>query len=185
MVMAVLLAGWLWQQRSDREAVLAISRPVAAGQVITSADLRVVQVAGVPGTIGGTESGSVVGSTAAVGLVTGQILTRDMVTSDPIPGTGQRIVGLQLDATRAPTGLAPGDAVVVVAVPPAGDPSATEALDSPTVLAAKARVISTQLIAGTGTRMSLLVPQAVAERVTAYGAAGRVALLQAPIGGDD
>ena len=183
-VMAVLLAGWFWQQKSDRFAVLVITEPVPAGAVLTANDLEVVEVSGVKGAITSTESDSVVGAIASVGLVDGQILTRDMVTSDPLPGPGERVVGLQLDATRAPAGLRPGDAVAVLAVPPAGDPSTAGALDDPMVLAPKATVASATAIEGAGTRLTLLLPEPVAERVTAYVAAGRVALIQAPTGGD-
>ncbi|ABL81053.1 SAF domain [Nocardioides sp. JS614] len=183
-VMAVLLAGWFWQQKSDREAVLAIDHSVPAGAVIAKDDLRIVEVAGVDSTISSEDAQTVIGSTAAVGLVEGQILTPDMVTSKPLPGPGERVVGLQLDATRAPTGLLPGDVVVVIAVPPAGDPSSPAELDDPTVLAPQATVASADVVEGAGTRLTLVVPEAVAERVTAYVAAGRVALVQAPIGGD-
>jgi hypothetical protein len=183
--MAVLLAGWFWQQKSDREEVLAVAHPVAVGAVIEADDLKVVAVAGVTSRISSEDAASVVGSTAAVGLVEGQILTPDMVTSKPLPGPGQRVVGLQLDATRAPSGLLPGDVVVVLAVPPAGDPSSPAELDDPVVLAPKATVASAEVVEGAGTRLALLVPESsVAERVTAYVAAGRVALVQAPIGGD-
>lgn len=183
-VMAVLLAGWFWQQNSDRQEVLAVAHPVAPGTVIAPVDLKVVAVAGVASTISSEDAASVVGSTAAVGLVEGQILTRDMVTSKPLPGPGERVVGVQLDATRAPTGLLPGDVVVVLAVPPSGDPSSPEQLDHPTVLAPQATVASAEVVEGAGTRLELVVPDSVAERVTAYVAAGRVALVQAPIGGD-
>jgi hypothetical protein len=74
--------------------------------------------------------------------------------------------------------------VVVLAVPPAGDPSSPSELDNPTVLAPRATVASAEVIEGAGTRLALVVPESVAERVTAYVAAGRVALVQAPIGGD-
>ena len=104
-----------------------------------------------------------------------------MVTADPLPGPGERVVGLQLDATRAPAGLTPGDVVVVIAVPPEGDPSTPGDLDNPTVLAPSATVASAAAIEGAGTRLTLLVPEPVAERVTAYVAAGRVALVQAPV----
>lgn len=184
-IMAMLLAGWLWQQHSDRQAVLAVARPVPAGHVITASDLRIVDVAGVRGAIGSAKTATVVGSSAAVGLVEGEILTPAMVTRQPIPGPGESVVGLQLDATRAPSNLASGDAVNVVAVPPSGGPSSTQALDSPTVLASKATVVSADLVAGTGTRLTLLVPQGVAQRVAAYVAAGRVALVQTPTGGGD
>ena len=184
-VMAVLLAGWFWQQKSDRDEVLAVAHPVAAGTVIKADDLKVVAVAGVTSTISSEDAASVVGSTAAVGLVEGQILAPDMVTSQPLPGPGERVVGLQLDATRAPSGLLPGDGVVVLAVPPAGDPSSPAELDDPTVLAPKATIASAEVVEGAGARLALVVPESVAERVTAYVAAGRVALVQAPIGGDD
>ena len=183
-VMAVLLAGWFWQQTSDRHSVLVIAEPVPAGALITAKDLEIIEVSGVKNAIASTESDIVVGATAAVGLVEGQILTRVMVTTDPLPGPGERVVGLQLVATRAPAGLMPGDAVVVLAVPPAGDPSTTDELDDPTVLAPKATVASSTAIEGAGIRLTLLLPEPVAERVTAYVAAGRVALVQAPIGGD-
>lgn len=183
-VMAVLLAGWFWQQKSDREAVLAIAHPVPAGAVIAEDDLQVVEVAGVDSTISSEDAQTVIGATAAVGLVQGQILTPDMVTSKPLPGPSERVVGLQLDATRAPTGLLPGDVVVVLAVPPAGDPSSPAELDDPTVLAPQATVASAEMVEGAGTRLALVVPESVADRVTAYVAAGRVALVQAPIGGD-
>jgi Flp pilus assembly protein CpaB len=183
-VMAVVLAGWFWQQNSDRHEVLAVAHPVPAGTVITPDDLKVDAVAGVTSTISSEDAASVVGSTAAVGLVEGQILTRDMVTSKPLPGPGERVVGLQLDATRAPTGLLPGDVVVVLAVPPSGDPSSPEELDHPMVLAPRAVVASAEVVEGAGTRLALVVPDSVAERVTAYVAAGRVALVQAPVGGD-
>lgn len=183
-VMAVLLAGWFWQQKSDREAVLAMVNPVPAGAVIGEDDLQVVEIAGVGSTISSKDAQTVIGATAAVGLVQGQILTPDMITSEPVPGPGERVVGLQLDAARAPTGLLPGNEVVVLAVPPAGDPGTPARLDDPTVLALQARVASVELVEGAGTRLSLVVPESVAARVTAYIAAGRVALIQAPIGGD-
>lgn len=183
-LMAVLVAGWLWQQRSDRIPVLVTSHAVAAGAVITPGDLKIVDIAGVPGALSSSQSRAVVGSTAAVGLVAGQVLTGDMVTRDPIPGPGERVIGLQLDATRAPSGLVAGDVVSIVAVPPSGDPSTPELLDSPTVLTSSAKVETAQLIEGAGTRLTLLVPDAVADRVASYVAAGRVALVQAPIGGE-
>src|SRR3954451_5031492 len=60
-VMAVLLAGWLWQQKSDRHEVLELARPVPAGAVLTSEDLRVVEVSGVIAAISSSESRSVIG----------------------------------------------------------------------------------------------------------------------------
>jgi hypothetical protein len=72
--------------------------------------------------------------------------------------------------------------VIVLAVPPSGDPSDPEALGSPRVLAAAASVFGADAVEGAGTRISLVVPEGEANRVAAFGAAGRVALVQAPIG---
>lgn len=184
-VVSVLVAGWLWQQKSDRVEVLSITRPVPAGEVIDDRDLGIVEVAGLDNGIPASDADRVVGRTALVGLVEGQVLTTGMLASTPVPATGERVVGMQLDATRAPDGLRPGDRVVVVAVPPTGDPSTPEALDQPEVLAPVATVASAVRVEGAGTRLTLVVPQEVAERVAGYAAAGRVALVQAPLGGDD
>lgn len=183
-LLSVLVAGWLWQQRSDREEVIAMVRPVPVGVVISASDLGVVEVAGVEGGVPWSESGNIIGKAAAVGLVEGQILTPDMLTTDPVPGPGERVVGVELDATRAPGGLMPGDVVSVLAVPPTGDPSTPEQLDDPTVLADDVTLGGLERVEGAGTRMTLLVPREVADRVTAYAAAGRIALVQAPLGGD-
>jgi hypothetical protein len=119
-----------------------------------------------------------------VGLVAGQVLTPDMLTTTALPASGQRVVGMQLDSTRAPTGLVPGDLVEVLAVPPSGNPGTADQLDEPDVLAGSATVASADVIQGAGTRLTIVVPADVADRVAAYVAAGRVALIQAPLGGD-
>jgi Flp pilus assembly protein CpaB len=183
-LVCVLAAGWLWQQKSDRVEVLAAARIVPAGAVIGRDDVRVVDVAGVRGAVRASEPPSVLGSTAAVALVPGQILTRDMTTSRPVPRSGERLVGVELDGTRAPAGLVPGDRVTVLAVPPSGDASTATELASPTVLAESATVQSVAQVEGAGTRFALLVPSAAADRVAAFGAADRVSLVQAPLGGD-
>lgn len=184
-LVAVLVAGWLWQQKSDRQEVLAVVHAVPAGSVITSDDLKVVEIAGLKDGIAAADVKDVVGSTAAVGLVAGQVLTPGVVAANPVPGKGERVVGLDLDATRAPAGLQSGDVVMVLAVPPAGDSSAPAELESPTVLAESATVLSADRIEGAGTRLTLVVAQDVAARVASFGAAGRVALVQTPVGGDN
>jgi len=183
-VVSVLIAGWLWQQKSDRVEVLSIAKPVPAGEVITERDLAIVELAGLKGGIPASDADRIVGRSALVGLVEGQILTPGMLTTTPVPAAGERVIGVQLDATRAPGRLMSGDKVVVVAVPPSGDPSTPDELDEPEVLAAEAAVASAVPVEGAGTRLTLVVPQEVADRVAAYAAAGRVALVQAPLGGD-
>ncbi len=183
-LVTMLAAGWLWQQKSDRQEVLAVGVAVPVGSAIERDDLTVLEVAGVGDAISVGEVDSIVGSTAAVGLVPGQVLNHDMLTSDPTPGPNQRVVGVELDATRVPGGLVPGDVVTVLAVPPMGDPSTANELESPMVLADQVTVSSAVKVEGAGTRLTLVVPAGQANRVAAYGAAGRVAVVQAPTGGD-
>ena len=183
-LVAVLAAGWLWQQKSERVEVLAVTHAVPAGSILTRNDLEVVEVAGLPEALAAGESAEVIGSTAGVGLVAGQVLTPQMLTADPVPGPGERVVGVELDGTRTPAGLMPGDVIRVLAVPPTGDASSPAQLTTPTVLAESARVSSVDPTDGAVTRFALLVPQAEADRVAAFGAAGRVSLVQAPLGGE-
>jgi hypothetical protein len=179
---SVLAAGWFWQQRGDRVEVLVVEAAIPAGHVVAQGDLTSGSVSGVTGAIPVGDLDRVVGSSAATGLVPGQVLTEGMLTRAPMPATGQRVVGVQVDATRAPAGLEAGDVVTVLAVPPSGDPSDLRTLGSPTVLTASASVFDAVGIEGAGTRISLVVGDRDANRVATFAAAGRVALVQAPIG---
>jgi hypothetical protein len=182
----MLLAGWLWTLKGDSVDVLAVSDAVPAGATIERGDLRSVAVSGVADAIPVNEVDAAVGKTATVGLVPGQVLTRAALTSNPVPGSGQRMVGLLLDSTRAPAGLGPGNVVEVLEAPPSGDPNGSpRSLTSPQVLAAKAVVFSAATSSGGATRLSVLVPSTVANSVAEYGASGRVTVVQAPIGGDE
>jgi Flp pilus assembly protein CpaB len=183
-LVTVLAAGWLWQQRNDREEVLAVGVAVPAGVVIERDDLRVQEVAGVDAAISSADLDGIVGSTAAVSLVPGQILNQDMLSSDPMPGPGERVVGVELDATRTPGGLMPGHSVTVLAVPPSGDPGSPSELESPPVLAENVTLLKVATVQGAGTRLTLVVPEPAANSVAAFGSAGRVAVVQTPVSGD-
>ena len=184
LLVAMLAAGWLWQQKSDRVEVLVVRTPVVAGEVLERGDLGTSEVAGVADAVPVGAAETVVGKTAVVGLVPGQLLTPGMVTSTPVPAPGERVVGVELDATRVPSGMPPGATVTVLAVPPSGDPSSASALTSPDVLAERALVQSATQVDGGNTRLTLVVPRSEANRVAAFGAAGRVAVVQTPLGGD-
>lgn len=179
-VVSVVVAAWVWQQRSDRVEVIVAGVAVPVGEVVDREDLRAVEVAGLDGALDVGEVESVVGQTAAVALVPGQVLTRDMLTSAPVPAAGERVVGMEMEATRVPSGLAPGDRVTVLAVPPSGDPGAVSELLDPAVLAEAVLVRDVTVAEGALTRLSLVVGEDAAERVGAFAATGRVALIQAP-----
>lgn len=185
LLIAMLMAGWLWQSNSERATVLVVSRPVSAGELITGDMLTTADVAGVANAVPASSLDTIVGQTASVALVEGQVLSEEMLTDAPVPNSEERVIGVELDPTRVPSGLGPGDTVMVIAVPPAGDPSSRSALSDPDVLSEQAIVQRAGRVDGGGTRLALLVPREVANQLAAFGAAGRVAVIQTPIGGDD
>lgn len=189
-LVVVLAAGWLWTQKGHQTEVLAVTRSVPAGSVLSQADLESVSVSGVAGAIPVTDMSAAVGKTLVVGLTAGQIVTQGVVTSNPIPSSGFRVVAALLAPGRIPIGLPAGGTVDVLAAPPsaaANSPSAQ--LSNPQVLAAGVQVLSagslasSSTVGGTGTQVSLLVPASSANLVAEYAAAGEVVLVQAPVGG--
>lgn len=165
----------------QKVSVLAAGEPVAKGQVVGREDLVSVSVAGVDGAIPVSELDTVVGQRAAVDLVEGQVLTADMVTSDPTPGEGEASIGLSLDPARVPgAGLAPGDVVDVIAVPDANGKVDPAGLDAPEVLASGARVFDVGGEATTGGQVlvTLIVDAGDAARVAAYSTQNRVAVVE-------
>ena len=173
----------------EKESVLAIGQPVAKGQVIERGDLVSTSVSGVGGAIPVGDLDTVVGQTAAVDLVAGQILTPAMFAGTPVPGEGQSVVGLALDPTRVPgAGLEPGDQVDVIAVP-GGDRAQTgrrDALDAPEVLAEGAEVydVGGAATAGGQVLVTLVVDADDAARIAAYSTQNRVAVVETAPSGD-
>ncbi|MDA8356547.1 MAG: SAF domain-containing protein [Actinomycetota bacterium] len=164
-----------------REDVLVVAQPVAAGQVLTAADLRVAKVStgsGLEVVATGAE-GSVVGRRAAVSLLAGSLLTAAEVGSAPAVGSGSDVVAVGLKAGAYPPALAPGDRVEVVPVPGASSGSATGSVTagSPvqaTVLAVDAAPVDS----GAPTVLSLAVGSRDAGEVAALAAAGQASVVE-------
>lgn len=178
------LAVAAWGLRAgDRVSVFAVAKPVPRGHVIERNDLVSQSVAGVDGALPIGEASEVVGSTTAVDLVAGQILTESMLTKSPLPAAGESVVGLSLDASRAPTaGLEPGDTVNVLAVPDSegqgrGDQAA---LDAPQVLAEDATVFAVDLQPNQSGQLmvTLVVAADEAAQVAAYSTQNRLAVIE-------
>jgi hypothetical protein len=169
-------------QVGDKASVLAIGEPVAKGQVVERGDLVSTSVSGVGGAIPVEEMDRVVGKTAAVDLVAGQILTPAMVAADPVPGPGRSVVGLALDPTRVPSaGLAPGDQVDVIAVP-AGEDGQTNsaAAEAPGVLAQAAQVyaVGGEATGGGQLLLTVVVDAREAAEIAAASTQNRVAVVE-------
>jgi len=110
-----------------RVQVLAIARPVAAGQPISAEDLRVVGVvpdASVPLVRAG-QAEQVIGRSAAVPLAAGTLLSESQLGPASWPDAGQAVVAAALKPGRVPAGIAPGSHVLVVTVAKDGSPEAT------------------------------------------------------------
>lgn len=168
-------------QVGDKSSVIAIGQAVAKGQVIERGDLVSKSVAGVAA-IPVADIDRVVGRTAAVDLVAGQILTPAMVAAEPVPAEGQSVVGLALDPTRVPSaGLQPGDQVDVIAVPAGeGAQGGAAETESPEVLAEGADVYA---VGGEGTAggqllLTVVVDAEEAARIAAYSTQNRVAVVE-------
>ena len=107
----------LFLKVGSRIPVLVVAQPVSAGQIITTADLQVVEIA--PGTLTGVVSSddetAVVGQPAAVPLVPGEVLTRSLVGATRFPPADQAVASMHLKSGSFPPDLTAGSHVQVVA----------------------------------------------------------------------
>jgi len=178
----------VFARAGDTIDVLAVRDAVAKGHVIERDDLVSKKVAGVDGAVLVDSSVGVIGATAVVDMVPGQVVTRAMISTTPMPGPGRASVGLNLDPARAPSsGLEPGDVVDVIAVSAgAGDGVRTDELDTPAVLAPGATVYDVQGTAteGGGVLLTVFVDANAAARIAAYSTAGRIAVVETSQAGE-
>ena len=166
----------------SREAVLALSWPVAAGQVITVSDLRVVDVstAGPVSLVPAWRLAQVAGRTATAGLPAGSLLAAGDVGA-PSPDRGQAWLGVALMPGRYPPGLSPGQhvGVLAAAAPGSGD-------RAPARVAGYGVVLSVTAVPVPGAAAEIVVeldlPRDVVPQVTAASAAGGVSLAVIPAG---
>ena len=184
----VFAEGWL--QAGHRQPVLALAQPVAAGQVITAADLETVRVsvAGPVSLVPASRQAEVVGSTAAVSLPAGSLLAgRDIGTPPPVKG--QVRLGVTLKPGQYPPDLAAGQDVDVLATPAASaSGSSSGSGGAPAALpVGEAVVLSVSPATAAGgsgdTVVEIQVPADAMPQVAAANAAGQIALVTIPAGG--
>ena len=184
----IALAFALIQMRAgDTTSVLAVRDQVAKGETIERADLISIQVSGVDGAVPVEAADTVIGKTARVDLVAGQVITTPQVTDNPVPGAGNVLIGLALKASQMPgDGLAAGDQVQVVAVP-APDAAAADELTDAKVLTDSAQVYSVRGgdaesgEAGTAV-VTVIAPKGDTPQLSAYASTGRVAIVKLSAG---
>lgn len=172
---------------SHGEEVLAIVRPVAAGQVLQASDLRAVRFSTTGGLtpVAVSVEGSVLGRPAAVALVPGTLLTPADLGSTPPGGGAFDVVALAMKAGAYPPSLGPGEKVEVVPVVAGGTSSGSGApltgQLSP-VAAVVMAVDATPTGSSTDAVISLEVAPSQAAEVASLAAAGQAALVELPAG---
>ena len=165
----------------SREQVLVVAQPLAAGQVLTSGDLRAVRVSTGSGlqVVPAAEESSVVGRRVAVALVAGAVLTGSEVGSAPAVGSGSDVVAVGLKAGGYPPDLAPGDRVQVVPVTSASSGSGAGSVTSGSPVAATVLAVDAAPAgSGSPTVFSLQVASTDADEVAALAAAGQASLVE-------
>ncbi len=166
----------------NKEEVLVVNQPLAAGQVLTSSDLGTAQITTGRGVevVPVSEESTMVGRHVAVPLVAGALLTTGEVGSPPPVGSGSDVVAVGLKVGAFPPALAPGDRVQIVPVATAtsasGD-SGGAAAGSP-IAATVLAIAAASAGSGSPTVFSLEVPSADADEVAELAAAGQVSLVQ-------
>jgi hypothetical protein len=169
----------------SREEVLVVDQPLAAGQVLTSADLRAVRVSTGSGlqVIPVADEASVVGRQVAVPLLAGGLLTNSEVGSASPVGSGSDVVAVGLKAGAYPPALAPGDRVQVVPVTSTSSGGGASGTSGSPVAATVLAVDVGSADSNNPTVFSLQVSKSDADEVAALAAAGQASLVQLGVGG--
>ena len=97
---------------ADRTRVLAVSRPIPAGEVVPANALTVRSIAvdgGPSGFVAEGREADVVGKVAVKALEAGELLTPSDVAGVPELGVGERRVGAVMKPTRFPPGARRGE----------------------------------------------------------------------------
>lgn len=174
-VVSALGAAALFTAFSGTERVLVVVSAVDAGQPVPAGALAVTDATVTPdlAVVPAGELDDVVGSTALVPLLAGQLLSPDAVGDGPaVPGDGRSVVGLPLARTQLPaTGVQAGDTVLVVDTPQAGGdpPSGVPAAIEATVLRVVVDDVDPSLAV-----VDVVAPVDDARRLAARAGTGRI-----------
>lgn len=165
-----------------RVPVLVVTRPVAAGQQLTTADLRVVRIVPGPGldVVRASDASAALGHTAAVPLAAGSLLTAGELGPAAWPPAGQLVVAVPVKPGRLAAGVEPGTHVTVISVAPAAAGTGQGGVAGQPALTASGVVVAvTSGVDGAGTSVvSLLLPEDSATQVA--GASVDLSIVLAP-----
>jgi len=109
---------WTVMSEPDRASVIRVGSPLAAGQVISEADLAPVEVAaddvGLLGLVQASRLGEVVGQLAAIPLTAGTLLSASMLGTPASPRDGFVEVTVALADGRVPAALQEGHQISIL-----------------------------------------------------------------------
>lgn len=164
--------------QDKRIEVLVLARSVSWGQRIGEADLGVAK--GVPdphtAVIPSRDRAAVVGAIARSTLPAGTVLAPGELTQQPVPGPGERLVGLPVKPGHLPArGLSPGD---LVQATPVASAAGTDATSQSAGGPFRARVLEVGLPDSTGAVTVDVVVGPDAAQSAIAAAAGQVVLVQ-------
>jgi hypothetical protein len=127
LLVVVCAGGTLWWTSStqDRTPTLAVARPVTVGHLLTSADLRTVDVSAAPGTslVPAAEIAGVLGRPMATTLGAGALLPPDAVGAARLPAFGRAIVAVGVKPGQFPPELTAGTPITVVVTAATSQPT--------------------------------------------------------------
>ena len=135
-VLGCLIGAVAAMQLNNAVDVIAVARPVAAGTMLSGADLTTVSIVPDPWlqVVPAADLPAIVGQTAAVPLVAGSLLAREQVGPAIDPGAGQSLLAVGLKNGHSPAGLAAGTAVLVLVVPTGTTSTGTQAVQAPAIV---------------------------------------------------
>lgn len=173
------LAAVLWQLGStEKIPALTVAGPVARGETITAADVRVAYVSAGDGLVHLDESqiATIVGRVALVDLTAGVLWTPGLVDSGVVVAAGDGVVGLSLEPGQYPRGLIAGDEVNVITT--TASPTGADGEAGPVVVRG-AQVVTVEGSRSDGrTLVSLRAPIADAELIASQaGTSGGLRLV--------
>ncbi|MFG2437873.1 SAF domain-containing protein [Streptomyces sp. NPDC048508] len=166
---------------SDRIRVVALARDVPAGRPLSAADLAVAEVSADAALtpVAASRKAGLMGKRPAMDLRKGSLLVASQLAEGTGLGDSKQQVGVQVKRGQAPSGaLAPGDKVLAVTTPPAGDTD-TKADGGPSSMPAS--VVSVSRPDATGAVVvNLAVSPSDGPLLATLAAQGRIALVREP-----
>ncbi|HEX4220228.1 MAG TPA: SAF domain-containing protein [Acidimicrobiales bacterium] len=105
-----------WLRAGGHQQVLVVANDLSTGQILTSSDLKTVQISGGNGlsVIPASQAAEMVGRPVAQPITSGSLLIPSDLGSSVGPPQGRAMVGLALKPGQYPPGVAAGERVLVV-----------------------------------------------------------------------